>query len=122
MLWAARVVSPRVGGDHTVDELAHRGDLAAEHVRLADLAAVVDEQDALGHVLDVDKVEPELRERPHPELAGAGLVDDVADLRVVTRAVDAPRLDDDDRVALGYAVAGDLVRPVLRLVVVGEEA
>ena len=49
------------------------------------------------------------------------LVDEVAELGVVAWPVDAARLDDHDRRALGDPVERDLVRQVLRLLVAGEE-
>jgi hypothetical protein len=52
-----------------LDHAAHRRQLAAEHVGLADLAAIEGEHDAVGDVVDVDHVEPEVRKGQQRKLA-----------------------------------------------------
>ena len=82
----------------------------------------MDEHDPLRDVLDEDEVVAAVGEHPQLQLPTPQLVDQVADLRVVARAVDDARHRDDDRRALLDALVHELVRAVLGLVVVREEA
>jgi hypothetical protein len=54
-------------------------------------------------------MKPARGEHLRRQLAGARLLDHVADLGVVVRAVDTTRLDDHDRRATGDPVLGELV-------------
>src|SRR3954454_6254618 len=104
---------------HVLHEVAHRRNLSADHVRVADPSLVEREQDAVRRVVDVDQVQAHVRERQRSELAAPGLVDHVAHLGEVAGPVDSARLDDHDRRALLDALLGRLVGQPFRLVVDG---
>ena len=105
-----------------LEQPAQGRDLATEHIGLAGLPTVEGEQDAVGGVLDVDHVHPQLGKRDRRHLAGQELLDLLADRGVVLGTVDAARLHDHAGQAILDQLLGDLMGLVLGLLVVGGEA
>ena len=104
-----------------LEHLAIRSVLAAEDVGLADLALVERQQDPVGYVLDVDQRDPEVGEGEERQPALDNPFDQLAELGMVARPVNAARLDDHAGKAVADHLLGDPVRPVFRLLVVGTE-
>ena len=80
------------------------------------------QQHAVGRVVDVDRVHADARQRLESQLPRPHLLELGAELGVVARAVDRPRLHDHDRRAPLAALPRRLVCEVLRPVVGRDEA